>query len=76
MSVFTIVGLAPSPQPEAVVPALEYHGMRPPGVGKVYGIPGVIQLYCFIVSFVRRQSIWHRLSLFLRDTFLPVLSPV
>ena len=25
---------------------------------------------------VRRQSIWHRLSLFLRDTFLPVLSPV
>ena len=25
---------------------------------------------------VRRQSIWHHLSLFLRDTFLPVLSPV
>ena len=25
---------------------------------------------------VRRQSIWHRLNLFLRDTFLPVLSPV
>ncbi|MDH3903915.1 MAG: PAS domain S-box protein [Xanthomonadales bacterium] len=25
---------------------------------------------------VRRQTIWHRLSLFLRDTFLPVLSPV
>ena len=25
---------------------------------------------------VRRQSIWHRLSYFLRDTFLPVLSPV
>jgi len=25
---------------------------------------------------VRLQSIWHHLSLFLRDTFLPVLSPV
>ena len=25
---------------------------------------------------VRRQSIWHHLSLFLRGTFLPVLSPV
>ena len=25
---------------------------------------------------VRRQSIWHHLSLFLKDTFLPVLSPV
>jgi hypothetical protein len=25
---------------------------------------------------VRRQSIWHRLSYFLRDIFLPVLSPV
>ena len=25
---------------------------------------------------VRRQSIWHRLSYYLRDTFLPVLSPV
>ena len=25
---------------------------------------------------VRRQSIWHRLSYILRDTFLPVLSPV
>ena len=25
---------------------------------------------------VRLQSIWHNLSLFLRDTFLPVLSPV
>ncbi len=25
---------------------------------------------------VRRQSIWHHLGLFLRDTFLPVLSPV
>ena len=25
---------------------------------------------------VRRQSIWHRLSLFLRDTLLPSLAPV
>ena len=25
---------------------------------------------------VRRQSMWDHLSLFLRDTFLPVLSPV
>ena len=29
---------------------------------------------CFVP--VRRQSIWHHLGLFIRDTFLPVLSPV
>ena len=29
-----------------------------------------------VLGTVRRQSIWHHLSYFLRDTFLPMLSPV
>ncbi len=37
MSVSTIAGPCSRPKaPEAVVPAFEYRGMRPPGAGKVY----------------------------------------
>jgi putative transposase len=42
-----------------------------PGGGKVWNrLPDKVR------QSVRRQSKWHRLSYFLRDTFLPVLSPV
>jgi len=40
------------------------------------GVPEVVTADDVVLSGVRRQSIWHHLSLFLRDTFLPVLSPV
>ena len=45
------------------IQVLHRQGMSIRGIAKELGI-------------VRRQSIWHRLSYFLRDTFLPVLSPV
>jgi transposase len=51
-------------------------------VPRQYGTGGTIQLKGMTkngdryLRTVRRQSIWHHLSLFLRDTFLPVLSPV
>ena len=40
------------------------------------GVPLAEQFQINSTMTVRRQSIWHHLSFFLRDTFLPVLSPV
>ena len=39
-------------------------------------IPFMAAIYIIIVPLVRRQRIWHQSGRFLRDTFLPVASPV